>query len=319
MERKKNYISTLINLTETHKKIIIAEATNVGSSQMQEIRKLIRGKGILLMGKNTMMKKGIVLNKETSPKLQALLPHLKGNIGLIFTNGDLKELRDVVNSNKKEAPAKAGQTSNKLVVIPAQNTGMEPTKTSFFQALNINTKISKGTVEIVADSKILDIGQKVSQSEAALLNLLNMKPFSYGLVCKTIYDDGVIYSPDVLDTSVEDMFKVLSEGISNIGAISLETGYPTAVSIASSISAGFKNILAVSIATNYDFAQSKQIKEFLKDPSKFAVAEKKEEKKEEKKVEKKEEKKPEKPVEKPKEPEPEEDGDMGLGLFGGDD
>jgi large subunit ribosomal protein LP0 len=314
MERKKNYVSTFTNLTESYKKVIICEASNVGSTQMQEIRKQIRGKAVLMMGKNTMMKKAIAGHKSVNPKLAHLLPLLKGNIGLVFTNGDLREVRDIVNSNRQAAPAKAGQTSSKIVVIPAQNTGMEPTKTSFFQALNISTKISKGTVEIVSDSKILDVGQKVTQSEAALLNLLNMKPFAYGLVCKTIYDDGTVYSPDVLDTSAEDMMKVLQEGLTNIGSISMEVNYPTSVSIASQISAGFKNLLAISIGTNYDFAQSKQIKEFLKDPSKFAVAkvEKKEEKKEVK-AEKKEEKKKE------PEPEPEEDGDMGMSLFGGDD
>jgi len=195
---------------------------------------------------------------------------------------------------------------------------MEPTKTSFFQALNINTKISKGTVEIVQDSKILDIGTRVSQSEAALLNLLGMKPFSYGLICKTIYDNGTIYEPDVLDTSADDMLKILSEGITNIGSISMAVGYPTSVSIASQISTGFNNILAISIGTGYDFAQSKQIKEFLKDPSKFAVHAAP--KKDDHKVEaKKEEKKPEPKKEEPKKEEPEEDGDMGLGLFGGDD
>jgi large subunit ribosomal protein LP0 len=315
MERKKNYVSQVINMTESYKKVLIAEAANVGSSQMQEIRKHLRGKGTLLMGKNTMMKKAIHLHKDSNPKLAALLPHLKGNIGLIFTNGDLKAVRDVINTNKQDAPAKAGQVSNKLVIIPAQNTGMEPTKTSFFQALNIPTKISKGTVEIVSDFKILDIGQKVTQSEAALLNLLNMKPFSYGLVGKTIYDDGTIYTPDVLDTSDADMFKTLQEALTNIGAISLASHYPTSISVASSISSGFKDILAVSVGTNYDFAQSKQIKEFLKDPSKFALTAPKVEKKEEKK----EEKKPEAKVAKPKSPEPEEDGDMGLSLFGGDD
>jgi large subunit ribosomal protein LP0 len=250
MERKKNYVSTFTNLTESYKKVIICEASNVGSTQMQEIRKQIRGKAVLMMGKNTMMKKAIAGHKSVNPKLAHLLPLLKGNIGLVFTNGDLREVRDIVNSNRQAAPAKAGQTSSKIVVIPAQNTGMEPTKTSFFQALNISTKISKGTVEIVSDSKILDVGQKVTQSEAALLNLLNMKPFAYGLVCKTIYDDGTVYSPDVLDTSAEDMMKVLQEGLTNIGSISMEVNYPTSVSIASQISAGFKNLLAISINPN---------------------------------------------------------------------
>lgn len=47
------------------------------------------------------------------------------------------------------APAKAGTVAQSEVVLPAQNTGMGPEKTSFFQALNIPTKISRGTIEIL--------------------------------------------------------------------------------------------------------------------------------------------------------------------------
>jgi large subunit ribosomal protein LP0 len=313
-ERKENYINQFISYTETYKKVIIAEAANVGSAQLQSIRKSLRGKAIIVMGKNTMMKKALSQVISKNKKLESLNPLLKGNIGLIFTNGDLKEVRDIVNSNKQDAPAKPGQVSNKVVMIPAQNTGMEPTKTSFFQALNIQTKISKGTVEIVNDAKILDIGSKVTQSEAALLNLLNMKPFSYGLLCKTIYDDGTVYSPDVLDTSNDDMMKILIEGISNIAGISLEANYPTACSVASSLSNGFKNLLSISIGTNYDFGNSGKVKEFLKDPSKFAVKEAPKKVEATKKVE--EVKKPEPKKEEPKKEES--DGEMGLGLFGDD-
>ena len=47
-----------------------------------------------------------------------------------------------------EAPARAGAIAPCDVKIPAQNTGLGPEKTSFFQALSIPTKIAKGTIEI---------------------------------------------------------------------------------------------------------------------------------------------------------------------------
>jgi len=83
------------------------------------------------------------------------MPLVKNNCGLIFTNGDLKEIRDIIVNNKVAAPAKVGQISAVDVVIKSQNTGMEPTKTSFFQALNVPTKITKGTVEIISDFILL--------------------------------------------------------------------------------------------------------------------------------------------------------------------
>jgi len=300
-------------LTQEYKKVMVAECNNVGSQQMQTVRKALRGKGIILMGKNTVIRKALTL-PEVNPKLKNLVPFCKGKICLIFTNGDLKEVRDVLTNTRKGAPAKAGQMSTVKVVLPAQNTGMEPTKTSFFQALEIPTRITKGTVEIINDFTILEVGMKVGNSEAALLALMGMQPFSYGLNARDIYDDGTVYSADVLDTSAQDMMTVLTEAITKVACLSLGTNTLTAASASSVFSASLKDILAVSVATNVSFKQSEKILEFIKNPSAFkssapVVAAKKEEpKKEVKKEEKKEEK-------------PKSDSDAGTGFGGmfGDD
>lgn len=78
-----------------------------------------------------------------------LLPYIKGNVGFVFTRGDLVEVRDKILENKVRAPARNGAIAPCNVIIPAQNTGLGPEKTSFFQALSIPTKISKGTIEII--------------------------------------------------------------------------------------------------------------------------------------------------------------------------
>merc|ERR1712168_1096877 len=65
------------------------------------------------------------------------------NVGFVFTNNDLKEIRDEILNNKVAAPARAGAISPIDVIVPAQNTGMGPEKTSFFQALSIQTKIAR--------------------------------------------------------------------------------------------------------------------------------------------------------------------------------
>ena len=54
------------------------------------------------------------------------------------------------------------------------------------QALNIPTKINRGTVEIVSDVKLITAGDKVGASEATLLSKLGIKPFSYGLVIQKV-------------------------------------------------------------------------------------------------------------------------------------
>ena len=83
---------------------------------------------------------------------------LKGNTGIIFSNGDLSEIKKVLDQQSREAPAKVGATAPDEVWIRAGSTGLDPKQTSFFQQLNIPTKIVKTQIEIVADKKIISAG-----------------------------------------------------------------------------------------------------------------------------------------------------------------
>merc|ERR1712025_32232 len=168
---KANYFTKLQELLDEYPKCFIVGADNVGSKQMQEIRIALRGKAVVLMGKNTMMRKVIRGQLDKNPDLEKLLPHVKMNVGFVFTKMELTEIRDLLLANKKEAPAKAGAIAPIDVTIPAQNTGMGPEKTSFFQALSIPTKI---TIEIIQDVPIIKVGDKVGASEATLLNMLKI-------------------------------------------------------------------------------------------------------------------------------------------------
>merc|ERR1711879_923034 len=85
------------------------------------------------------------------------------------------------------------------VTIPAGDTGLEPTQTAFLQALNIATRINKGQIMILNDVKLLTEGEKVGASQATLLQKLKIRPFHYGLQVLSIFDDGSVYGPKVLD------------------------------------------------------------------------------------------------------------------------
>ncbi|KAG7250073.1 hypothetical protein CRUP_020917, partial [Coryphaenoides rupestris] len=196
---KSGYFVKIIQLLDDYPKCFIVGADNVGSKQMQTIRMSLRGKAVVLMGKNTMMRKSIRGHLENNPSLEKLLPHIKGNVGFVFTKEDLVEVRDLLLSNKVPAAARAGAIAPCEVTVPAQNTGLGPEKTSFFQALGITTKISRGTIEILSDVGLIKTGDKVGASEATLLNMLNISPFSYGLLIQQVYDNGSVYSPEVLD------------------------------------------------------------------------------------------------------------------------
>merc|ERR1712133_190005 len=269
---KANYFIKIERLFDTFSRCFVVCADNVGSLQMQQIRMSLRGRAEVLMGKNTMMRKAICGMLDKHPELEKILPCVVGNIGFVFTSEDLNEIRDLLLENKVKAPARAGAIAPVNVTIPAQNTGLGPEKTSFFQALSIPTKISRGTIEIINEVALIAVGEKVGMSEATLLNMLNISPFSYGLVVNNVYDNGAIFSPKVLDITEEDIKEKFMSGVANIAAVSLAIGYPTAASVPHSIVNGFKNLLAIAAETDVTFEAAEKMKAFLADPSAFAVA-----------------------------------------------
>jgi len=269
---KEVYFTKLKLLLETYPSIFIVNVDNVGSNQMHQIRVALRGKGVVLMGKNTMVRRALRILLSELPQFERLMPHIRGNIGFVFTSGDLKEIRTVITSNTVAAPARAGALAPIDVTVPAGNTGMEPGKTSFFQALSIPTKIARGTIEIVADVKVVQAGTRVGPSEATLLNMMNISPFTYGMTVVQIYQDGQIFAPDVLDIDSQELIDRFLKGIKTVAAISLALKYPTIVSVAHELVNAYKKILAVSIATEYTFDGSAKIKEILENPEAFAAA-----------------------------------------------
>lgn len=207
-----------------------------------------------------------------SPEYERLLPHVKGNVGFVFTNEDLKEIRDVILANKVAAPARAGALAPLDVWVPAGNTGMEPGKTSFFQALGVPTKIARGTIEITTDLKLVEAGSKVGPSEATLLNMLNISPFTYGMGISQVYDQGQSFPPSVLDIGEEQLLDALTKCITTIATISLAINFPTLPSVMHSLVNSYKNLLAVAVSTEITWPEIEQLKDRIANPEAYAAA-----------------------------------------------
>ena len=207
-----------------------------------------------------------------SPEYERLLPFVKGNVGFVFTNGDLKAIREKILANKVAAPARAGAVAPGDVFVPAGNTGMEPGKTSFFQALGVPTKIARGTIEITADLKLVEAGSKVGASEATLLNMLNISPFTYGMTIGQVYDAGNTFPPSVLDIEESQLLKTFTSAIATIASISLAANFPTLPSVMHSIVNGYKKVLAVAVETEYSWPEIEELKDRIANPDAYAGA-----------------------------------------------
>jgi len=277
---KAAYSDKLNELLDQYERVLFVGIDNVRSQQLHNVRRDLRGKGELLMGKNTLQKRIITNRAEANeaevPLKEALVDGgiLTGNRGMLFTNESIDSIQEILTKHRVQAPARVGAIAPCDVTVPAGNTGLEPTMTTFFQALSIQTKIAKGTVEITADKKVLQPGDKVDSSCAALLQKLKISPFFYEVEIHYVWDRGVLFTKDDLSITDETMEKTFLEGINNITALSLGAGVPTEASFPHLVTDAFKDLLAICLETELSFEEfnGAQLKEDIKSGKVSAAA-----------------------------------------------
>jgi large subunit ribosomal protein LP0 len=242
---------------------------------MQDIRMDLRGKAVVLMGKNTMIRKALQIGHEQYPDagLDTLRASIKGNLGFIFaTNCELDDIRDTLSKFVLEAAAKPGEVSMVGLDIPSGPTGMDPSQTSFFQTLNIATKIVKGQIELISNFQVLKVGEKVSAGAAVLLGKLGIKPFNYKMEVEMVFQNGGVFSAAVLDISDSVLIGKFLNGVNNMAAFSREIGIPTEAGLPHAFGNAFKNVAALIADVSFTFKEVEEVKKFLENPDAYAAA-----------------------------------------------
>jgi large subunit ribosomal protein LP0 len=265
-QKKTQFHAKMTGILKSYEKVFIVDVTNVGSKQMNDTRASMRGVAEMLMGKNTMMKKVLKDFVEANPGhiWQALEEKLVGNCGFIFTNDELVKVRDFIEANRVPAPARVGAIAPIDVTVPAGPTGCDPGQTNFFQTLQIPTKIVKGQIEITSDVGLIKVGQKIEAGEVTLLNKLNIRPFSYGLVISEIFDYGAFFSAKVLDIDDAYLAEAFAKASRAVACLSFALGHPTAASVPHSVANAFKTIVAITVGLeNFSFAKADEYKAAL--------------------------------------------------------
>merc|ERR1719487_701180 len=158
------------------------------------------------------------------------------------------------------------------VDLPSGPTGMDPSQTSFFQTLNIATKIVKGQIELISNFQILKVGEKVSASAASLLGKLGIKPFNYKMEVKMVFQDGGVFAAAVLDIKDSVLISKFLAGVNNMAAFSRELGIPTEAGLPHAFGNAFKNVAALIADVSFTFKEVEEVKKFLDDPSAYAAA-----------------------------------------------
>lgn len=210
----------------------------------------------MIMGKNTLMKAALSSIEGGDSSIDKIISQLKGNTNIIFTNGSLSDIKDILDTEVRPSPAKAGMIAPASVSIPAGPTGLDPKQTSFFQNLQIQTQIKAGQIEIKAAKQVIEEGEKIDGTQALLLDKLKIYPFSYKMHITRILQDGNLFDAAVLSLDVATIRNKFKAACKVQAQMALSAGYPTQCSVPHSLLNGFKNMVAACAESGFEFEQA---------------------------------------------------------------
>ena len=231
MLRKAEKVEEIKNLLRKYRTVGIAGLHKVRASQLQELRKKLKGIAHLQVIKNTLMERAISELKDL-PNIDKLKEHLKGPNLYLFTEINPFKLALILEKSKVKGFAKAGDIASEDIVVPAGNTGLAPGPIiSQLGSVGIPTRIESGSVWINKDTVVARKGEVISQRLAAVLSKLGIKAVETGLSLKVAYDDGLIIPEEELAIDVEEYKQAISEAHLEAFNLSLNSAYPTAENI----------------------------------------------------------------------------------------
>ncbi len=225
--RKIAAVERLKNLISSHGTILVADFSGFPSNYFKTIRKALRGKAQVLVAKNKLFR---VALQEVKPNLlNSIDRYLHGQNVFLFSNLHPLRLSWILKENPFPSSLKPGEVAPKDIVIPEGPTELSPGPIiDELARMGINTKVQGGKIYISRDKVVLKAGEVVTEEIARILNLLGIKPINTTFGLKVAVDsDGVVYPPEVLDLTVEDITEAIRQALEKAVKVAVATCLPS--------------------------------------------------------------------------------------------
>lgn len=219
-------VEKITSLAEKHSVIAASKLHKVRAAQIIELRRRFRGEMEIVVAKN---KLAVIALKRTKLKgIEELTQRLDGQNALIFTDMNPFKLFLLLEKNRVDLPARAGDTATGDIVIPAGNTGQPPGPIiSEFKEVGVSTRIDTGSIWVKKDTVVAKAGDKITPKLAGLLSKLGIKPIRAGVSLFTAYIDGMTLQEEDVRLDLSAYQKHLVEAHTAGLALALEASYPS--------------------------------------------------------------------------------------------
>jgi large subunit ribosomal protein L10 len=247
-------VNKLKKLLKEGNVVALADMMEVPAVQLQEIRDKIRGKMILRMSRNTLIKRAIeeVAEETNNPEFAKLAEHIERGAAIIVTDMNPFKLYKTLEDSKTPAPIKGGAVAPSDIVVEKGSTGMPPGPfLGELKSAGLPAVIEKGKIAIREDTVIVKEGEVVPHKVAVVLSALGIKPTKVGLDLLAAYEDGIVYTPDVLKIDEDEFIEKIQKAFNSAFNLSVNAAIPTADTIETILQKAFRDAKAVSIESAF--------------------------------------------------------------------
>jgi large subunit ribosomal protein L10 len=222
---KKDEVADIKKNAKQYKLIGLVDMYGIPAQQVQQIRRNLRGKAVIKVTRNTLIKHAF---EEIGGETLNLSKYISGHSAIIFTNENPFKLFKQLEKTKTKMAAKSGDKAPEDIVIPGGPTSFKPGPiVGELQQAGIPAAIEGGKVRIKETKTVVKKGGVISAKLAAILAKLDIKPMDVGLALQAAFHDGSIYEPSVLSVDETVILGQIALASRQALALSLEAGIPT--------------------------------------------------------------------------------------------
>ncbi len=221
---KKDEIEDIKNLLTTHSSVGIVGVHGIPSSQLQVMRKNLRGLADIKMCRNSLIDRAL---DESSEDIKKIGKYVEDQTALLFTNENPFKLYKILDKGKTQAPIKAGAVSPKDIVIEKGPTSFPPGPiVGELTGAGIPAGIEGGKVVIRETKTVAKKGDVVDAKLASILARLNIRPVDLGLELRAVYENGMIYESKLLSVDEAQYIANLTTAVQRAFNLSINSAYP---------------------------------------------------------------------------------------------
>ncbi|MFX1409001.1 MAG: 50S ribosomal protein L10 [Promethearchaeota archaeon] len=199
---KLDEVDKLVSLFKQFKNVAVIDVARLNDKQIQETRRIVRGKAIIRMSKKNLQIRAIeqFKNESKNENLDELANSIPGQSALCFTNMDIFELKNIFNENEYWVPAKPNEITPVDIWVPAGDTGLPTGQviSELNMTLRLPTRIQNDTIWIREDTRTHEAGDLVDIKQAAVLKKLGITPIESLIKIHFAWSNGEIIPEDIL-------------------------------------------------------------------------------------------------------------------------